>query len=385
MRFQSRKNITLKHLLIGGQKQIGIQFQADKVLQSMIKELPALKWSDDYGMTYLSNTKSNLNAVFKLFKGVAWVNCNYFFRDRPLKANNGPLDIEGFRNRKRSPGYRTCPEDFFQKLEVKKYALNTAKTYISLFEGYINYYKQEEIMSLDESDIRNYLSHLVQTNKSNSFINLSINAIKFYYEVVLGMPNRFYSIERPRKEEKLPVVLSQEEIEKLLGKLSNEKHYSMVSLMYSAGLRISELLNLTLKDIDSDRMLIHVVGAKGNKDRFTLLSRSILLRLRKYYLNYLPVNYLFEGPERNMYSHTSVQKIVKRAAWKAGIRKKVSPHTLRHSFATHLLENGTDLRYIQKLLGHSSSRTTEIYTHVAVNVLGAIESPLDSLSLKENT
>ena len=142
---------------------------------------------------------------------------------------------------------------------------------------------------------------------------------------------------------------------------------------------------MTLKDIDSNRMLIHVVGAKGNKDRFTLLSKAILLRLRKYYLSYRPVNYLFEGPERNMYSHTSVQKIVKRAAMLAGIRKKVSPHTLRHSFATHLLENGTDLRYIQKLLGHSSSRTTEIYTHVAVNVLGAIESPLDSLSLKEKT
>lgn len=381
----SGKNITLKHLLIGEQKQIGIQCYSDKVIHSLIKRLPSSKWSDKYGMAYVENTKSNLKAIFDTFRGVVWVNCNYFFQDRPLKNRNGPLNIERYRRRKVLPGYKTCPDAYFQKLEIKKYSLNTAKTYISMFEGYINYYKDIELLALNDVDIRNYLSHLVRINRSNSFINLTINAIKFYYEIVMGMPNRFYSIERPLKENKLPVVLSREEVARMLGKLKNSKHNCMVALMYSSGLRISELLNLKIKDIDSDRMVIHVVGAKGNKDRYTLLSKSILQGLRKYFLMYRPGEYLFEGPMGTKYSQSSVQRIVKRAAQLAGIRKKVSPHTLRHSFATHLLENGTDLRYIQNLLGHSSSRTTEIYTHVAVNVIKAIESPLDSLSLKENT
>ncbi len=379
------KNITLKHLLIDDQKQIGILFYPDKVIQVLIDSLPDSKWSEEFGMAYLLNTQSNLNAIFKTFRGIAWVNCNYFFKDRPLRTDNGPLNIDWFRNRKVSPGYKKCPEEFFLKLEIRKYSLNTAKCYITMFEGYINFFKEVEPLALNEIDIRQYLSHLVKFKKSNSFINLSINAIKFYYEIVLGMPNRFYSIERPRKEEKLPVVLSREEVTKLLGKLSNVKHYCMVSLMYSSGLRLGELLHLKIKDIDSDRMLIHVVGAKGNKDRYTLLSKSILKHLRQYFIAYRPQEYLFEGPYGHQYSPTSVQKIVRRTAQWAGIRKKVSPHTLRHSFATHLLESGTDLRYIQNLLGHSSSRTTEIYTHVAVNVLGAIESPLDSLSLREKT
>jgi len=379
------KNITLKHLLIGGQKQIGIQFYSDKVIRSLIKCLPSPKWSDEYGMVYVLNTKSNLKAIFDSFRGVAWVNCNYFFSDRPLKKNNGPLSVDSYRKRKILPEYKSCPEAYYQKLEIKKYSLNTAKSYITMFEGYINYYKNVDLLVLSESDVRNYLSHLVRINKSNSFINLTINAIKFYYEIVMGMPNRFYSIERPLKENKLPVVLSREEVARMLGKLKNSKHNCMVALMYSSGLRISELLNLKIKDIDSDRMVIHVVGAKGNKDRYTLLSKSLLKGLRKYFLIYRPKEYLFEGPMGTRYSQSSVQRIVKRSAQSAGIRKRVSPHTLRHSFATHLLENGTDLRYIQNLLGHNSSRTTEIYTHVAVNVIKAIESPLDSLSLKGNT
>jgi integrase/recombinase XerD len=380
---QPTKNITLKHLLIKEQKQIGILFYPDKVIQALIKGLPSPKWSNEYSMAYILNTKSNLNLVFETFKGVAWINCNYFFKDRPLRNNNGPLDIEGFRKRKILPGYKTCPEEYLQKLEIKKYSLNTAKSYIAMFEGYINYYKEADLLTLNEPDIRKYLSHLVKAKKSNSFINQSINAIKFYYEMVLGMPNRFYSIERPNKEEKLPVVLSQGEVTRMLGKLNNIKHKCIVSLLYSSGLRLGELLHLKIAAIDSDRMLIHVVGAKGKKDRYTILSKALLTDLRKYFLDYRPKEYLFEGPFKKQYSETSVQKIVKRTAKWAGIRKKVSPHTLRHSFATHLLENGTDLRYIQNLLGHSSSKTTEIYTHVAVNALKAIESPLDSLFLTQ--
>ncbi len=377
------KNITLKHLLINEEKQIGILFYPNKVIQALIKELPMPKWSNTYGMVYIKNNQSNLNAIFNKFRGVAWINCNYFFKDKPLRHNNEPLKIEWFRQRKLPNNYKACPAAYFQKLEIKKYSLNTAKTYITLFEVFLNYYKDNEPLSLNENDIRNYLESLVKNNRSNSYINQSINAIKFYYEIVLGMPNRFYDIERPRKEEKLPTVLSKEEIARMLSKLINIKHKCLVGLLYSSGLRLGELLSLKIAAIDSDRMLIHIVGAKGNKDRYTILSEALLSDLRKYYLVYRPKKYLFEGVYGNKYSETSVQRVVKRAAKWAGIRKKVSPHTLRHSFATHLLENGTDLRYIQNLLGHSSSKTTEIYTHVAVNIIKRIESPLDSLNLNQ--
>jgi len=218
-----------------------------------------------------------------------------------------------------------------------------------------------------------------QTSRSglNSYINQAINSIKFYYEVVMGMPNRFYSIERPRKEHRLPKVVSKEEIVAIMNHTNNIKHRCIIGLLYSAGLRRSELLNLKLEDIDSKRMLIHVRTAKGNKDRYSLLSVKILKDLRQYYKEWTPKSYLFEGPKATKYSSTSVENIIRRAAKKSGIYKRVTPHMMRHSFATHLLENGTDLRYIQVLLGHSSSKTTEIYTQVATNNLKAIKNPLD--------
>lgn len=374
------KNITIKHLLIDEKKQIGIQFYPDKVIQGIIKQLPDPKWSKTYGMVYILNTKDNLTQIFDKFRGVAWVNSYYFFKDRPLKNNNEPLDVERFRNRKLANDYKACPGEYFKKLELKKYSMSTARTYITLFEAFLNYYKEFDPKQLNENDVRNYLSYLVRARRSNSYINQAINAIKFYYEVVMGMPNRFYDIERPIKKKKLPEVLSKKEVSGILSKLQNIKHKCMISLLYSAGLRLGELLNLKIKDIDSERMLIRVEDAKGNKDRYTILSPSLLLDLRRCYREYRPQEYLFEGPGGGKYSTTSVRKIVKRAAAKSRIQKNVKPHTLRHSFATHLLEDGTDLRYIQSLLGHNSSRTTEIYTHVATNIIKDIKSPLDTLN-----
>jgi site-specific recombinase XerD len=232
-------------------------------------------------------------------------------------------------------------------------------------------------MSLNEQDIRKYLQKLIQDGKSNSYLNQAVNSIKFYYEVVLEMPNRFYSIERPRHESKIPKVISKQEVMLLINNTSNIKHKCIVSLLYSAGLRRSELLNLKINDIDSKRMLIRVENSKGNKDRMTLLSETVLNDLRKYFKEYKPKKWLFEGQKGSIYSGESVVKIIKRATEKAKIKRNVTPHTLRHSFATHLLENGTDLRYIQTILGHSSSKTTEIYTHVAINTFNNIKNPLD--------
>ncbi len=370
------KHITLKHLLINGQKMIGIQFHPDKVIQALIKELPKPKWSKQFSMVYIINTKENIDEIFEKFKGVAWVNGNSFFKEK-VQRENQPVDINWYRNRANTASYKYVPESYLTKLELKRYALNTCKTYISQFEKFINHYPSKDIIVLSEHDVRAYIKVLIKQNKSNSYINQAINSIKFYYEVVMGMPNRFYSIERPRKEVKLPKVIAKEDIITMIDCTNNIKHRCIISLLYSAGLRRGELLELQLTDIDSKRMMIHIRNAKNNKERYSLLSKKVLSDLRVYYIQWRPRKYLFESPKGLKYSEKSVAAIVSRAALKANIKRKVTPHMLRHSFATHLLENGTDLRYIQVLLGHSTTKTTEIYTQVAINNFKSIKNPLD--------
>jgi site-specific recombinase XerD len=373
----SAKSITLYHLMIGGRKMIGIKFSQDRLIQSLIKSLPDPKWSKQHQMAYILNTKANLDEIFNTFKGLVWINYNRFHKNHPIHIKNEKVDVQWFRKRKNLPGHRLCPEEYLLKLELKRYSNSTVHTYVTFFEMFINHYKDMELNTLDESDIRSYLQTLIQRNMSNSYINQAINAIKFYYEVVLEMPNRFYALERPRKESKLPKVISKEEVLLLIESTSNLKHKCIVQLLYSSGLRRSELLNLKVGDIESKRMLVRVEGGKGKKDRYTLLSKKVLANLRIYYKQWAPKRFLFEGMKGGKYSAASVLNVVKKAAKSAGVPQVVTPHTLRHSFATHLLESGVDLRQIQVLLGHGSSKTTEIYTHVATNTFISIKNPLD--------
>jgi integrase/recombinase XerD len=370
------KYITLKHLFINNQKMIGLQFYSDKVIHALIKELPNPRWSTTFNMVYIINTRDNISSIYKIFRGVAWINGNSFFAEKKIRDSK-PVSVQCFRERVKKPDYIYVPELYIDKLELKRYAFNTCKIYISLFEKFLNYYPDETCNELSEQDVRNYLLFLVGENKSSSYLNQSINSIKFYYEVVMGMPNRFYSIERPRKQQRLPTVLAKEEVIAMISNTQNLKHRCILSLLYSGGLRRSELLNLKIKDIDSKRMTISIRQAKGNKDRLTLLSEVALKELRIYYTLWKPKDYLFEGAKGGQYGTTSVHKIVQKAAIRVGIIKKVTPHTLRHSFATHLLEDGINLRQIQVLLGHNTVKTTEIYTHIAVNHLKTIKNPLD--------
>jgi len=371
------QHISLKHLSIENKSFIGLKFYANKTIQILIKELNDIKWSSEFTMHYVPNNKTNLDQIFSLFKGVAWVDTQYFFEKTRAKELNETFDASWVHTRKRDANFKFCPDNYLQKLELKRYANNTVKTYVSCFEDFLNYYNKSNVDELNENDVRNYLVFLIKMDRSDSYINQAINSIKFYYETVLGMPNRFYSIERPRKKRKLPIVLSKEDISLIIKNTNNLKHKCIISLLYSAGLRRSELLNLKLTDIESKRMLIRVQDAKGNKDRYTLLSETILKDLRKYYKQYKPKEYLFEGQFKKQYSPNSVGKVVSNAAIKAGIKIPVSSHILRHSFATHLLESGVDIRYIQLLLGHNSTKTTEIYTHVAKNSFNFIKNPLD--------
>ncbi|WP_245806778.1 site-specific tyrosine recombinase/integron integrase [Arenibacter amylolyticus] len=373
----SIRSITLYHLMIQNQKMIGIKFMPDKLIQALIKSLPNPKWSQRHKMAYIPNTKENLGIIYNTFNGNVWINYNRFFTNRPQNAKNTVVVITWFRNRKPISNYRYCPEEYLLKLELKRYANSTVRTYVYFFEMFINHFGHKDVQTIDEIDIRAFLQQLIQRNVSNSYLNQAINAIKFYYEVVMDMPNRFYEIERPRREFKLPKVISKEEVLTIIENANNLKHKCIISLLYSSGLRRSELLNLKLDDVDSKRMLIRVKDSKGNKDRHTLLSQTVLEDLRLYFREWKPREYLFEGQKGGRYSPQSVLKIVKEAALRAKVRQSVTPHVLRHSFATHLLESGVDLRQIQVLLGHGSSKTTEIYTHVATNTFKTIKNPLD--------
>ncbi|MBC7696263.1 MAG: site-specific integrase [Burkholderiales bacterium] len=278
--------------------------------------------------------------------------------------------------------YRSCPEEFALKLKELRYSEHTLNVYQNTFNEFINYYSDCEIDSITEPMIIDYLRYLVIDRKiSSSYQNQAINAIKFYYERVLGGNRKVYLIERPREEKTLPVVLNETEISDLLKSIENIKHKAILMTCYSAGLRLSELTNIKLKDIDSERMQIRVAQAKGKKDRYSILSPKLLDLLRIYFTTYKPKIWLFEGQTGGQYSTRSIQMIMQEATLKAGIKKKISVHTLRHSFATHLLENGTDLRYIQSLLGHESSKTTEIYTHITTKGFDQIKSPLDKLDI----
>jgi len=195
--------------------------------------------------------------------------------------------------------------------------------------------------------------------------------------------NFLYEIKRPRKDKQLPEVLSREEVTRIINLTENIKHKALLTTIYSGGLRLGETARLELAHLDRDRMLIFVKGAKGRKDRYTLLSEKALELIDRYIRRYEPKKWLFEGARQGRYlSRRTIEKVFEQARDRAGIKKEVSVHDLRHSFATHLLESGTDLRYIQELLGHASSKTTEIYTHVSIKSIGRIKSPLDNLDIE---
>ena len=270
-----------------------------------------------------------------------------------------------------------------EMLIQKRYSINTQKVYMNYFADFCRNFGPGNIDNLSKEEINAYISELIRERHiSASQQNQRINAIKFYYEKVLGREKEYYAVHRPRSEKKLPVVFSEEEVIRLLNSVDNLKHKTILSLIYSAGLPISEVINLKIEDIDSGRNLIFIRNSKGKKDRTTLLSQAILEILRDYYRQYKPSDYLFQGQNGGKYSTKSIQNVFKRALKYSGIRKQATVHTLRHSFATHLLEHGTDLRYIQELLGHNSSKTTEIYTHITQKGIDKIISPFDHIRKK---
>lgn len=343
-------NWKAKTLLHKGTPRIAVYFEKNAALIARIKTFEDARWSASNSYWHLPDTEAN-RLHFKL----------------PLAHTLVP-NADGI----------ASIETFKRYLLSKRYSVNTINTYSDALKSFLTFCNTKAVKDISNADFISYNNDYILKHKfSSSYQNQIVNAIKLFFKIMKESSIEIEKIHRPKREKTLPNVLSKEEVLKIIDATENLKHKTLLALIYSAGLRISEALNMKLKDIDSTRMLIHVKNAKGKKDRYTLLSEKVLLLLREYYLVYKPKEYLFEGQFGGMYSSRSAQVILKQAAEKAGIRKPITLHTLRHSFATHLLESGTDLRYIQDLLGHSSPKTTMIYTHVTNDSLKKIKNPFD--------
>jgi site-specific recombinase XerD len=276
---------------------------------------------------------------------------------------------------------KTLREQMIQQMQLRGYSQSTIETYIESILSLSKYHNTSpDLLSIEQ--IRNYIQHgLVKKKLSKSWLNQTISALKILFCDVLKREWNNIDIPRPRREVKLPVVLARDEVTKILNVTRNLKHKAFLIITYSAGLRLSEVCKLKVTDIDSKRMLIRVIQAKGNKDRYTILSPVALDMVRIYWKAYRTKQWLFEGREQESLPHKTAQHIFKNALKNAGINKNVGIHSLRHSFATHLLEQGVSLPIIQQLLGHKSLKTTSGYLHVQQYSINAVRSPLDTLTI----
>jgi integrase/recombinase XerD len=380
-----KAEIELDKITITGREYLRVRFPMQSPHKELVKTLHNRKWSTSLQCLYIPNTRKHINNVFDTFKGVAWINMEKVNLKKPRPRAKQPKSL--YQQRSKAPdnnaiSYYSEITKLEEILTLRRYSLNTIKTYKYCFRDFIHYYNRLSPDTISTAQIKAFMLYLVNVKGiASSTQNQYINAIKFYYEQVLQREAQNYYWERPKLRKKLPHVFTEEEIKLLLLSIENIKHRCILLTIYSAGLRISELVNLKISDIMTSQACIHIKDAKGKKDRYTLLSNQLLLLLRNYYKEYQPDYWLFEGPTGGRYSKSSIQKIFKRALKKSGILKPATVHTLRHSFATHLLERGVNLRYIQTLLGHSSSKTTEIYTHISNKDLSKISSPLDFLIL----
>jgi site-specific recombinase XerD len=285
-----------------------------------------------------------------------------------------PLDL--------SPGNFDAYRRYLETLQLKAYSDSTIRIYRFEFLKLLQLLRGRSVEGMGEEQVRAYMLWLIRDQGyGESQANSAINAIKFYFEKVLDRPRIVVDLPRPKKPLLLPRVLGKPSIERIIRETSNLKHRAMLMLAYSAGLRVSEVVALRVCDIDSERMSIHITRAKGKKDRVVGLSPKLLEVLRGYYRQFRPKEYLFEGTDGGVYSTRSVQQVFRDAKLRAGVRTPGGIHTLRHSYATHLLESGTDIRFIQELLGHNSLLTTRRYTHVSLQQAAQIRSPLDDLDL----
>ncbi len=385
------ENLTLYMAEHNGQQLIFLKFRYSRVLKDLAKQLPDALWSSThkafstpYSIAVLKQIKALFEPVIKIDAELlkqqvaALKNATPVIKSQSTAIKDGPPNIKDY---VLSEEAKIKIEKFKCWAQSRRYSESTIGTYCEALKTFFKFYSEKGISEITNDDVIQFNNkYILANNFSASFQNQVVNAIKLFFIKIEIKAIEVEIIHRPKRAKVLPNVLSKEEVKLILNAHNNLKHKAMLSLIYSCGLRCGELLKLKPEHIDSKRNVVIIKQAKGKKDRIAPLSLKIVEMLREYFRAVKPVNYLFEGKIKGEpYDARSLQQVLKQSLEKANITKPVSLHWLRHSYATHLLESGTDIRYIQEILGHSSSKTTEIYTHVSTKSIQHITSPFDYL------
>ena len=386
------KNIIAERVIRDSLSRIALKFSYNKELINIVKELPDARWSASKKYWHIYDSPDVISLLLKVFHGKAYVDYSSVKinlaekirlrkeeaenrsigktkdkagTDLPLLSKTGEADIEKYR----------------RWMESNRYPESTIQTYSAMMVKFLRFLSPKEASECTSDDLIRIVNEYILPNRlSYSFQNQMISSVKKFYGNIYKSVIDPGKVERPRSRRRLPNVLSKEDVKRILSALANEKQRVMLSLIYACGLRRSELLELIPADIERGRKLLKIRQSKGFKDRIVPLSERTIEMLNTYLEHFKPERYLFEGQwPGDMYSASSLEKVLKNACKKAGLRREVSLHWLRHSYATHLLESGTDIKFIQELLGHKSSRTTDIYLHITTKSLQKIRSPFDDL------
>ena len=400
------QTVILKALLHRNKECIGIYFAKNTLLEKIVRKQAGVKWSQTNGCWYIPLTETAYQLLTEDLKDKAVVDTTllkaYLVKQKKVQNTLPVLKQAAEKHKptanKALPAKKTVIEttalklstqnlqalqNFIEMLQLKAYSASTIRTYRNEFMQLLQLLKTKPVADLTVADIKRYMVFTMEKQGiTENTAHSRLNALKFYFEQVLGREKFFWEIPRPKKPTLLPKLLNEQEIRRLFNALTNKKHKAMLFTAYSAGLRVSEIVNLKMADIDSKRMQLFIARAKGKKDRYVNLSPVVLDILRNYVKEYKPkpAVYLFESEQTlKPYPIRTVQQIFTNAKNKAGIKKEVGVHSLRHSFATHLLDKGTDIKYIKDLLGHFDIKTTERYLHVSKKQLVNIVSPFDDL------
>lgn len=357
---------------------IALQFNYNEVLLKLVRTIEGSSWSKTKRFWYTPYSKEKVNQIKTTFKGHVRFSIDKELLQAPTKRYREQGEKRILTNTQRD-----ILNAFYLYLKGKRYSKSTVETYSMLVADFLAFHTKKDVVTLTNRDVEIFIENVYLARKySISTQRQFISALKLFKAFIPEIAIDEVSLVRPKKSRKIPVVLSQKEVLALISCTKNLKHRAIIAMLYSCGLRVSELINLKLSDINIDRRQLHIKVAKGRKDRIVHLADNFIPLLGNYYTSYQPKYFVFEGQEGGKYSAESIRQFLKRNTALAKIRKRVTPHTLRHSYATHLLENGTDIRYIQVLLGHSRPETTMIYTHVQRKDLMQITNPLDVIVKK---
>ncbi len=369
--YNTLPNVTLENRLHRNQEQILIKFTYNEALIKTIKSVPGTLWSHRLKSWYIPLSSKNLSALKQVLKPIT-----------NIKNNITTTQLNSIKHQKRkrilNKESRETLLGYMQYLKGKCYSDSTVKTYLTLTADLLEFYNDKDVKSINNRSVEIFIEQvMIPKRYAISTHRQFISSLKHFKAYYPECAIEELKLELPKKDKLLPVVLSKEEVIDLIRVTSNLKHRCIIALLYSCGLRVGELLNLKLSDIDIDRRQVHIKRGKGRKDRYVILADSFLPLLNNYVNTFSPKIFVFEGQTSKKYSSESIRAFLKRSCKAAQVNKRVTPHTLRHSYATHLLENGIDIRYIQELLGHSRPETTMVYTHVTKKDLLDIKSPLD--------